>query len=180
MRGDWATDVSIRFIEARDVPFVQEYASDEAISQTSNVPYPYPDGGARQWVDFVIAERLTGTAYAFAVLTGGDFAGVMTLNAVDRQAGSAALDYWIAKPYWNRGISTRAAKQAISFAFETLGLVKLRGICLKRNAASGRVLEKSGFTHVMDFTFETGKFRGETGSRYELTRQSPPASPDSL
>ncbi|MDM5278273.1 hypothetical protein ACN9MH_11705 [Paenibacillus silvae] len=38
-------EVMLRFVLPSDAAFVQEYASSPQMSETSNVPYPYPDGG---------------------------------------------------------------------------------------------------------------------------------------
>ena len=43
-------DVSIRPLELTDAPAVQRYASDERVARTTNIPQPYPDNGAEQFV----------------------------------------------------------------------------------------------------------------------------------
>jgi RimJ/RimL family protein N-acetyltransferase len=85
----------------------------------------------------------------------------------------AELDYWVAVPFWNKGIATAAAKEAIRYAFEGLGLTTLYSSCLVRNPASARVLEKNGFTQISEFVndgrFGT-KFEGEPMKRFRLFR----------
>jgi ribosomal-protein-alanine N-acetyltransferase len=164
--------VSIRFVEKGDAPFVQRYASNELISKTCNVPHPYPENGGQEWVDFAIRKMQREESYVFAVLCDGDFAGVISLNAVNKKQGTAELDYWIAVPFWNRGICTAAAAQAIKFAFDDAGLHTLRSGSLKRNPASGRVLEKNGFQLIDEFIIPEGKFKGEKFLRYELVKDA--------
>jgi len=95
----------------------------------------------------------------------------MALNAVDKQAGTAELDYWVAVPFWNRGIGTAAARPVIEFAFEELGLSTLQSCCLPGNMASVRVLEKNGFVKVGEFVNDGkygNKFLGQSMKRFQL------------
>jgi len=137
--------VSIRLVERTDAADVQRYASDPRIARSSNVPHPYPEDGGVAFVERVMAGRADGHQYAFAIQCDGHFAGIMTLNAVDRAAGTAELDYWVAVPFWNQGVGTVAAREAIQYAFEELNLSTLQSACLSSNLASARVLEKNGF-----------------------------------
>src|SRR5512142_3366365 len=108
--------VSLRLVERTDAADVQRYAADPGVAQTSNVPHPYPEDGGVAYVERVIVGRETGHQYAFVIQYDGHFAGIMTLNAVDREAGTAELDYWVAVPFWNQGIGTTAARAAIQYA----------------------------------------------------------------
>ncbi len=163
--------VTIRPVELSDADSVQQYASDSALAQTCNVPHPYPAGGGAAFVERVVQGRETGQRYAFAILCNGNFAGLMTLNAVDKQVGTAELDYWVAVPFWNMGIGTAAATPAIKFAFEELGLSTLQSCCLLGNVASVRVLEKNGFVQVGEFVNDGkygNKFLGQSMKRFQL------------
>jgi [ribosomal protein S5]-alanine N-acetyltransferase len=57
----------------------------------------------------------------------------------------AELGYWMAKPFWGKGLMTEAATLATRWAFETLGLHKVRVMCFEGNLASRRVIEKVGY-----------------------------------
>jgi RimJ/RimL family protein N-acetyltransferase len=61
-----------------------------------------------------------------------------------RPSGSVELGYWIARPYWGRGLATEACKALIDIA-RTLGFLSLEGSHFVDNPASRRVLEKLGF-----------------------------------
>jgi len=61
-----------------------------------------------------------------------------------RPSGSVELGYWIAKPFWGRGLATEASIALVDIA-RTLGLASLEGSHFVDNPASGRVLEKLGF-----------------------------------
>lgn len=58
----------------------------------------------------------------------------------------AEVGYWIAKPYWNQGICTEAMKAVVDYCFEVKGFTRLWGDYFSENLASGRVMEKCGFS----------------------------------
>ena len=66
-----------------------------------------------------------------------------------RPSGSVELGYWIARPFWGRGLATEACTALIDMA-RALGLLSLEGSHFVDNPASGRVLEKLGFAPLGD------------------------------
>lgn len=62
-----------------------------------------------------------------------------------RPSGAIELGYWIARSHWGRGFATEAGTALIDIA-RALGLSALEGSHFLDNPASGRVLEKLGFT----------------------------------
>jgi len=61
-----------------------------------------------------------------------------------RPSGSVELGYWIARPFWGRGLATEACEALVDTA-RTLGFQSLEGSHFLDNPVSGRVLEKLGF-----------------------------------
>lgn len=160
--------IQIRLVQMKDAKFVQEYATDIRISETSNVPYPYPEDGAESWARMVINRREQGISIVFSVFQEEQFAGVMSINAINNENKTAELDYWIAVPFWHKGIATEAARLAIEYAFNELNLETLRSACLAKNKGSSKVLEKNGFIKTNEFVFQDGKFKDHIGYRYQL------------
>jgi ribosomal-protein-alanine N-acetyltransferase len=138
--------INIEPIDLKHVDGVQRLASDPAIGATSNVPSPYPAGGAAWWVRETVKRREAGTEYIFAVLAGANFVGVCGL--IEVAGGSGELGYWIGRPFWGHGYATEAARLVLRFGFDHLGLEKITALCLERNPASYRVLEKVGMRFV--------------------------------
>ncbi len=165
--------VSIRFCEPSDARAIQAYASDKKISASSHVPYPYPQNGGETFVKDAVESRISGQTYAFSVFYEGDFAGIVSLLAVNAIEETAELGYWIAVPFWGKGIATDAVHQAICYATTTLNLSTMYSECLASNLASARVLEKNGFIYIEDFTIEgppEAPFTGQQARRFRLTR----------
>ena len=55
------------------------------------------------------------------------------------------VGYWIAKPYWGKGICTEALRLVIDYCFNVKGFTTLWGDYFPKNPASGKVMEKCGF-----------------------------------
>ena len=62
------------------------------------------------------------------------------------EADQCEVGYWIARPYWGMGICTEALGLVIDYCFHTKGFCTLWGTYFPTNPASGRVMEKCGFT----------------------------------
>ena len=58
----------------------------------------------------------------------------------------AEVGYWVGKPYWGQGICTEALHELIDYCFHEKGFATLWGDFFPDNPASGRVMEKSGFS----------------------------------
>jgi ribosomal-protein-alanine N-acetyltransferase len=60
---------------------------------------------------------------------------------------NAEVSYALARPYWGQGYMSEALVAVVAYGFMRLGLHRIEAICLADNAASIRVLEKTGFQH---------------------------------
>jgi [ribosomal protein S5]-alanine N-acetyltransferase len=86
--------------------------------------------------------------YAFFIFRARDLLllGGLTLSNVRRGVSqTASMGYWTGAPHTGHGYMTEAVRAMVPFAFEQLRLHRLEAACLPHNAASMRVLEKSGF-----------------------------------
>jgi RimJ/RimL family protein N-acetyltransferase len=136
----------LRPFRPEDAPAVVRLAGDPRVADTTlNIPHPYPDGAAQQWVSGRAEEYAQGTAVTYAVSDrrNGELVGAIGLHLYPRFT-RAEMGYWIGVPYWNRGYGTEAARAMLRFGFETLGLQRIYAAHFARNPASGRVMEKVG------------------------------------
>ena len=93
-------------------------------------------------------EMELGNAWPFFVFDaeGRTLKGAVTLSNVRRGvAETGTLGYWIGQPFAGQGAGTSAVRAVVRYAFGRLKLHRLEAACLPTNAASRRVLEKSGF-----------------------------------
>lgn len=76
----------------------------------------------------------------------------------------AETGYWVARPYWNKGICTEALRLLIDYCFNEKGFNTLWADFFPENPASGRVMEKCGFR-------ETGRIN--TCSKLQIGNDKP-------
>ncbi|QHA94134.1 GNAT family N-acetyltransferase [Bacillus sp. N1-1] len=80
-----------------------------------------------------------------------------------------AIDYWVAPPFWKKGIGTKAAQQAVSFGRNELGYKTFETCCLIENRGSARILEKIEFQKGKEFQIGSGeKHEGKMARMYDL------------
>ncbi len=140
------TRLILRPFTLADAPDVQRHVSDRDIAaMTLNIPHPYPESGAEQWISSLPAKYDAGQFAGFAIIDRESSALAGSISLTPEPAhGRAELGYWIAKPFWGRGYATEAARAMIAFGFESLGLNKIHAAVFIKNPASDRVIRKIG------------------------------------
>ncbi len=83
--------------------------------------------------------------FIFAVSTGALIGGLTLCNVRRGVTQSCTLGYWIGAQYANQGYMTAAVRAVVPFVFDSLELHRLEAACLPTNAASIRLLERTGF-----------------------------------
>jgi len=64
------------------------------------------------------------------------------------------IGYNLGKKYWGKGYTTEAMRTVINFAKAELNLTQIVGRYAKENPASGKVMDKLGFTYEKDILYE--------------------------
>ena len=106
-------------------------------------PYPYSKRDARDFLKSV-TDRSPETLFAIAV-EGEAIGGVGFVLHPDVERVSAEIGYWLAEPFWGRGIATEALTAVTRHAIEAHGLTRVYALPFAWNVPSCRVLEKAGF-----------------------------------
>lgn len=86
---------------------------------------------------------------------------------------SATLAYYLARPYWRRGLATEASVAFIDAAFSRLGLARLVADVEKGNDASEHILQKLGFIFA-----GREEIPGRVFHTYRIERENWPARSD--
>lgn len=73
----------------------------------------------------------------------------------------AEVGYWVAKPYWNRGICTEALRLLIGYCWNVKGFDCLWADFFIDNPASRRVMEKCGFVDTGRFNYCSQLYGGD-------------------
>ena len=129
-----------------DAPALAAAIADEAIARNlATVPWPYRVRDAEAFLasprDPVLPSLLVFERGAGAPQLAG------SCGLGRRPSGAVELGYWIARPFWGRGLATEACTALVDIA-SALRIAQLEGSHFLDNPASGRVLEKLGFEPV--------------------------------
>jgi len=132
---DDATDIE-RLINVREIA-----------EMTLSVPYPYPQGAAKSFLEEVaLPDWDKDTAYFFAITRRADDELMGAIDIRPEQYERAEIGFWLGTPYWNQGYMTEAVRRVIQFGFEELKLNRIWAGHFTHNPASRRVQEKAGMT----------------------------------
>lgn len=161
--------VVLRPLESADAPRIQQLVSDPRLAAWANLPRPYPPDGAERFLQFADGQQRHGTGRHFAIERFGLLVGVLSVGCgVD--PGPAMLGYWIGVPWQGLGVASQALEQLLKpDPSAAPGLRTWGSVCLERNLASRRVLEKNGFTAVAARPYEgpyPHRFGGQTCLTY--------------
>jgi len=137
----------LRPFAAADAAAVQGFcARGEIARMTTRIAHPYPEGAAAAWIAGHAGARDRGEEFVFAVTLRDDGRVIGAAGLHRTEIGNLELGYWLATEHWGRGLASEAAKAMVVYGFETLRAEALNSGHFADNPASGRVLEKAGFS----------------------------------
>ncbi len=141
--------LTLRLPEEADAASIARLIGDWDVTQMlGRVPYPYPEGGALDWIAELRPKVVAGESLNLVLVEKGS-SEALAIGSVglDTREGwdQLELGYWLGKPYWGRGYMTEAAKALVDHGFGAMGLDRIGSGHLPENLASRKVLTKLGF-----------------------------------
>jgi [ribosomal protein S5]-alanine N-acetyltransferase len=139
------TRCELRSWALEDIPALARWANAHAVWRNlrDGFPSPYTEEHARAWVNHSL---ITLPETNFAIAVDGETVGAVGATlGTDVARRSAEVGYWLAEPFWGRGICTEAVRAFTADIVTRLDLVRVFALPFARNAASARVLEKAGY-----------------------------------
>ena len=136
----------VRSPRPSDAPSLARYANNRAIwlNLRDAFPHPYTREDAERFIATALDQD---PEQRFVIEVDGEVVGCIGLGLhPDVERVSAEIGYWIAEPFWNRGIATDALRGLTAYAFARLPLTRIFAVPFEWNTASCRVLEKAGYT----------------------------------
>ncbi len=132
-----------------DRPALLRHINDPRIARnTRRVPYPYTDADATTWLSYAATDPPPSGVYAIEVASDDGPEAVGTIAFVrgeNTQEWCWEVGYWLALPYWGRGIMTEALRLVTEAAWQVPELIRLYAVVFSWNPPSMRVLEKVGY-----------------------------------
>ena len=143
------TRLNLRPYLLADASDVQRLAGDRKVADTTlNIPHPYEDGMAEQWISSLETswKSRSGITYAITLADSQQLIGTVSLSKIN--GSEAELGYWIGADFWGNGFCTEASTELLRVCPSKFGIHQVRAVHLARNPASGKVLQKLGFRYV--------------------------------
>ena len=107
------------------------------------MPQPYSLADAEA---YLLSVAQSGPKHSLCIEVEGQAAGAISLRfEIDVHRLTAEIGYWLAEPFWGRGVMTEAVSGLVDHAFRTFALRRIFASVYANNPASARVLEKAGF-----------------------------------
>jgi RimJ/RimL family protein N-acetyltransferase len=177
----------LRPFAGEDAPAVRRLAGAREIADTTlNIPHPYREGVAEQWIAThrPLFEQRDATIVAIEVTQSTELVGAIGLT-LQAEHDRAELGYWIGVPHWGCGYATEAARALVGWGFHNLDLNRIYATHLLRNPQSGRVMEKVGMSRegvLRQYVKKWGAYEDivvRSILREEFVRSSPPIAVES-
>ena len=154
-------DFHIRSYEYSDQEALVKYANNYNISRLlrDQFPFPYTKTDAEAWLIHACNQEIETN---FIIANEKELIGAIGINLQeDVNRFSAEIGYWLAEPFWRKGITTLALKKFTEYAFNNFSLNRIYANVFEGNDASEKVLLKAGYRKeatLRKAVFKEGKF----------------------
>jgi ribosomal-protein-alanine N-acetyltransferase len=140
--------VILRPFTLADAPALVRHGDDRGIwlNMRDRFPHPYTLASAEGYLNFVASEDGQHDVL-LAIEVAGEAAGSISLlfkHDVSRR--SAEIGYWLGREHWGKGYVTAAVQALTAYGFAHFDLARIYAMVFAHNEASGKVLEKAGYT----------------------------------
>jgi [ribosomal protein S5]-alanine N-acetyltransferase len=152
------TQAAVRSWRATDAESLAKHANNRNVWRNLRdaFPHPYRIEDAHGFLERV--QKMDPVTF-FCIASEEDEAigGLGYKLGSDVERFSAEIGYWLAEPYWGRGITAEAVRALTEHALRTHGLHRVFALPYAWNAPSARVLEKAGY--VLEGTLRKSAFK---------------------
>ena len=145
-------EFKLRSWNFNDLESLVKYANNYKIAKnlTNQFPHPYTKENGEA---FIAMATKNDPLTIFAIEINRQAAGGIGLHLQqDIHCKNAELGYWLAEPFWGKGIITSAIKQIVAYGFKTFEIDRIFARPFGNNLGSQKVLTKSGF--ILEGKFE--------------------------
>ncbi len=138
-------NIKIRKWQLSDIDSLIQFANNKNISDNLADAFPFPY--TREFgLDFIKKVSNETPTKVFAISHNNEAIGSIGIFPdQDIYRKNAAIAYWIAEPYWGKGIAKSAINQILKYGFDKLGVARIYAKPFGTNTNSQHVLVKAGF-----------------------------------
>lgn len=139
--------IMLRRWQDSDATALYKYAADPEVGPRAGWP---PHQSEAESLEIIRTIFNDATTWAIVLKETGEAIGAMGYGPsceckLPSRPNEPTVGYWVAKPYWNKGICTEALALLIDHIRKTTDIKSLVSGHFIDNPASGRVMEKCGF-----------------------------------
>lgn len=161
--------LTLRTLTLADATRFSLLSSDPGVARmTRGIPSPNPPIAAEGWILLRAARAPLGVEENFAIVL-ADEGLIGAVGAFRGECGGKTgweIGYWIGRPFWGRGFATEAVGALLDY-MRRRAMTPIHACHFADNPASGRVLEKLGFTPFGEIRPSFSLARGgEAPTRY--------------
>ena len=154
--------IKLRPWRESDAPALYKYASDPEVGPRAGWP---PHKSVKESQEVIRTIFHNDTTWAIELKETGEAIGAMGYGPscdcdLPAHEGEPLTGYWVAKPYWNRGICTEALQLMLEHIRRTTDIKSLISGHFIDNPASGRVMEKCGFVPTGETVIDETQYQG--------------------
>ena len=156
--------IYLRPFTLADLPALVKYGDNPNIAAnlTDTFPHPYTEESGRRFINHIANDT---SKLIRAVIYDDACIGAIGLHPqTDIWQKNAELGYWLAEPFWGKGIMTLAVQKMTVYGFEKLRIDRIFARPFGSNTGSQKVLEKAGFSleaRLPKTIFKDGKYEDE-------------------
>jgi RimJ/RimL family protein N-acetyltransferase len=139
-------EFTLRAWHINDLQSLVKHANNFNVSRflMDRFPHPYTEENGKAFIGFATQGN---PQNIFAIDINGEACGGIGLHPQDDiHKKNAELGYWLAEPFWGKGIITRAIPQVVDYGFKNFDIDRIFARPFGNNPGSQKVLEKTGFT----------------------------------
>jgi ribosomal-protein-alanine N-acetyltransferase len=157
-------EYQVRSYLRSDSEAIAKYANNFNIFKNlkDRFPHPYTFDDAEEWL---LAACNQSPEINFAIAIADELIGAIGLEFQDDvYRFSAEIGYWLAEPYWGKGITAGALRVMTKYSFENFDFNRIFANVFELNPASVKVLEKAGYTfeaRLRKSVFKQGRFQDQ-------------------
>jgi len=138
-------DFILRPWTEEDLDSLIKYGNNKEIAKfmTDKFPHPYTEEKGKGFIEFATSETPN---RILAIDIEGEASGGIGIHPQDDiERMNAELGYWLAEPFWGKGIMTEALKRMVEYGFENFDVTRIFARPYGTNIVSQKALEKAGF-----------------------------------
>lgn len=143
-------NISLTRTYLEDKSAIVKYLNEKEISDnTLTIPFPYSEADADFWLNYILtfeSENNIQKNWVIRNKTNGELIGGVGLHyPYGFNSDKNEIYYWLARPFWNKGIMTSVIQKFCDFCFNKLKVARIEAPIFDFNIASEIILKKNGF-----------------------------------